>query len=57
MTALLHYHQPAVPVPPCCVAKVLLKVDLTREDIPGGEDFVGVLLTLANLGIPVRHTQ
>jgi hypothetical protein len=39
------------------VTKVLLKVDLTREDIPGGEDFVGVLLTLTNLGIPVRHTQ
>ena len=37
-----------------CVSKVLLKIDLSREDIPGGEDFVGVLLTLANLGVPVR---
>eukprot|EP01043_Picozoa_sp_COSAG02_P029332 COSAG02_NODE_1822_length_10761_cov_48.708685_4_plen_129_part_00 len=41
-------------VPPylCCAVKVLLKIDLSREDIT--EDFIGFLLTLTNLGIPVR---
>lgn len=35
--------------------QVLLKIDLSREDIPGGEDFVGFLLILANTAVPVRN--
>lgn len=31
---------------------VLLKIDLSKEDIPGGENFVGSLLLLTNTGIP-----
>lgn len=31
---------------------VLLKIDLSKEDIPGGEDFIGGLLLLSNTVIP-----
>jgi hypothetical protein len=31
---------------------VLLKIDLSKEDIPGGEDFIGGLLLLSNTIIP-----
>jgi hypothetical protein len=31
---------------------VLLKIDLEKEDIPGGESFVGSLLLLSNTAIP-----
>eukprot|EP01043_Picozoa_sp_COSAG02_P004000 COSAG02_NODE_101_length_36804_cov_125.342951_13_plen_301_part_00 len=34
------------------VLVVLLKIDLTKEDIPGGEDFVGGLLLLTNTALP-----
>ena len=31
---------------------VLLKVDLSRENVPGGEDFIGFLLLLTNTALP-----
>lgn len=31
---------------------VLLKIDFSKENVPGGEDFVGVLLLLANVVLP-----
>ena len=31
---------------------VLLKIDLSQEDVPGGEDFIGVLLLLVNTVLP-----
>lgn len=31
---------------------VLLKIDLSKEDVPGGEDFVGFLLLLTNTALP-----
>eukprot|EP01043_Picozoa_sp_COSAG02_P065743 COSAG02_NODE_10011_length_2050_cov_2.088160_1_plen_96_part_00 len=31
---------------------VLLKIDLSKEDVPGGEAFVGFLLLLSNTVIP-----
>ena len=31
---------------------VLLKIDLSKEDVPGGEAFVGVLLLLSNTVLP-----
>ncbi len=31
---------------------VLLKIDLSKEDVPGGEDFVGFLLLLSNTVLP-----
>jgi uncharacterized protein YacL len=31
---------------------VLLKVDLSKEDVPGGEEFIGQLLLLSNTALP-----
>ena len=31
---------------------VLLKVDLSKEDIPGGEDFIGFLMLMSNTALP-----
>jgi hypothetical protein len=31
---------------------VLLKVDLSKEDVPGGEGFIGQLLLLSNTALP-----
>ena len=31
---------------------VLLKIDLAKEDVPGGETFVGFLLLLSNTVLP-----
>lgn len=31
---------------------VLLKIDLSKEDVPGGEAFVGFLLLLSNTALP-----
>ena len=30
----------------------LLKIDLSKEDVPGGEDFVGLLLLVSNVALP-----